>query len=113
MVKVNTLKKQTDFKRVFNNGKIFGNRNFILYYKKNDCVFNRLGIIVSKKISKKSVVRNKIRRRIKEAYRTNEYTFLQGYDLIIVAKNACVDESYSHMEKSLKHLFYKKNLLRQ
>ncbi|MGL4607633.1 MAG: ribonuclease P protein component [Eubacteriaceae bacterium] len=113
MVKYNSLKKKNDFDRVFKQGEVFGNKTFVMYYQRNNKAFNQLGIIVSKKVSKKSVVRNKIRRRMKEAYRLNEDKFKEGFDIIIIAKNVCKDESYHNMEKSLKHLFYKKNLMRE
>lgn len=113
LVKINSLKKQNDFNRVFKKGEVFGNKTFVIYYLKNSEEINRLGIIVSKKVSKKSVIRNKIRRRIKEAYRFNEDSFLTGYDLIIIAKGSSEEEKYSDLEKSLKHLFYKKHLMRQ
>lgn len=112
MEKFNSLKKQNDFDRVFKTGEVFGNKAFVMYYFKNNSEINRIGIIVSKKVSKKSVVRNKIRRRIKESYRLNQDFFKRGYDIIIIAKQPCKDEDYNHLEKSLKHLFYKKNLMR-
>lgn len=112
MVKINSLKKQNDFSRVFKTGEVFGNKTFVMYYLKNGSEANRLGIVVSKKVSKKAVVRNKIKRRIKEAYRLNEDSFAMGFDIIIIAKGSCEEEKYNHMEKSLKHLFYKKNLMR-
>lgn len=112
-MKINSLKKQNEFNRVFTTGDVFGNKTFVMYYLKNMMETNRLGIVVSKKISKKAVVRNKIKRRIKEAYRLNEDSFLLGYDFIIIAKGSCAEEKYSHLEKSLKHLFYKKNLMRR
>ncbi|KNZ42557.1 ribonuclease P protein component [Acetobacterium bakii] len=112
MAKINSLKKQNDFNRVFKTGEVFGNKTFVMYYLKNGSEANRLGIVVSKKVSKKAVVRNKIKRRIKEAYRLNEDSFAMGFDIIIIAKGSCQEEKYNNMEKSLKHLFYKKNLMR-
>jgi len=113
LAKINSLKKQNDFNRVFKTGEVFGNKTFVMYYLKTVMETNRLGIVVSKKVSKKAVVRNKIKRRIKEAFRLNEDSFLSGYDLIIIAKESIEKEKYSQLEKSLKHLFYKKKLMRR
>lgn len=112
MAKIYTLKKQKDFQHLYQRGKVFGNRNLVIYYLKNGKDTNRLGIVVSKKISNRAVVRNKIRRQIKEAYRQNESGFLQGYDLILIAKASCKEAEYKVIEKSLQHLFYKQHLLR-
>ncbi len=49
MAKICTLKKQKDFKLVYQKGKVFGNRNLVMHYLKNGKDTNRLGIIVSKK----------------------------------------------------------------
>lgn len=108
-----SLKKQKDFKLVYQKGKVFGNRNLVLHYLKNGEDTNRLGIVVSKKVSNRAVVRNKIRRQLKEAYRMNKDQFVEGYDLVVIAKASCKDEKYQVLEKSLKHLFYKKHLMRQ
>lgn len=113
MAKICTLKKQKDFNKVYQKGKVFGNRNFVLYYLKNGKDTNRLGIIVSKKVSNRAVIRNRIRRQLKEAYRLNENQFAMGYDLIVISKASCIDEKYLVIEKSLKHLFYKEHLMRQ
>ncbi len=112
-MKINSLKKENDFKNVFNHGDVFGNRTFVMYFLKNKLEVNRIGIIVSKKISKKAVVRNKIRRQIKEAYRLNEEKITSGYDIILIAREAIKTIDYQKIEKSLMHLFYKKNLLRE
>ena len=98
---------------MYKNGEFFGNRDFTLRYLKNGNDTNRLGIVVSKKVSKKAVVRNKIRRQIKAYMTENATTLKQGYDMIITAKPICAEESYQVLAKSLGHLFYKKNLLKK
>ncbi|WKY44515.1 ribonuclease P protein component [Eubacteriaceae bacterium ES2] len=108
-----SLKKQNDFNNVFNRGNVFGNKAFAFYFVKNGLEENRIGIIVSKKVSKKAVVRNRLRRQIREAYRLNHEQFVKGYDLILIGKQSLLDTGYTEIEKSLKHLFYKKNLMRQ
>ncbi|MDO4287632.1 MAG: ribonuclease P protein component [Eubacterium sp.] len=113
MAKIFTLKKQKDFQQLYQKGKVFGNRNLVIYYLKNGKDTNRLGIVVSKKISNRAVVRNKIRRQIKEAYRQNASGFSQGYDLILIAKASCKEAPYQVIEKSLGHLFYKQRLLKE
>ena len=107
-----SLKKQNDFKNVFNKGSVFGNKTFAFYFMKNELEENRIGIIISKKISKKAVVRNRLRRQIREAYRLNQELFKEGYDIILIGKQSLVNAAYTEIEKSLKHLFYKKNLMR-
>ena len=54
-MKIESLSKENEFKRVFKTGDVFGNKVFVIYYLKNEAQLNRLGIIVSKKVSKKAV----------------------------------------------------------
>ena len=90
-----SLKKQNDFQNVFNRGNVFGNKVFAFYFVKNGIEENRIGIIVSKKVSKKAVVRNRLRRQIREAYRLNEEQFVSGYDFILIGKQSLLDAGYS------------------
>lgn len=98
---------------MYKNGKVFGNRNFTLYYLNNRKDTNRLGVVVSKKVSKKAVDRNKLRRQVKSYLQQIEDKLKQGYDLIIVVKPSCLNESYQVLTRSLDHLFYKKDLFKK
>ncbi|MSS20033.1 ribonuclease P protein component [Pseudoramibacter porci] len=109
-MKITSLKNSKNFDRVFHHGQRFGNRHFQFYYLKNRKSTNRLGIIVSKKVSKRAVVRNKVKRRIRASYQNELEQIQQGYDLIIVAKKRCADDPYRDLDRSLRHLFYKTKL---
>lgn len=56
------LKKQVDFLRVFKEGKRQQLDSLLIYQAPNNLDIARFGVVVSKKVSKKAVVRNKIRR---------------------------------------------------
>jgi len=71
---------------------------------------NRLGITVSAKIGN-AVVRNKIRRRLKEIYRTNEQRFRAGYDIVAVARARASSSEYAELEASFLRLSAKLGLL--
>lgn len=103
MNKVYSLRKNIEFKRVYKNGKNYWNRNLILYVKKNDYDYNRVGFSITKKVGN-SVVRNKIRRRLKEIYRLNIHNLNSGYDLIFIPKNNTVDISYQELESAMLHI---------
>ncbi len=109
-MKIMSLKNQKDFDEVFKKKNVFGNRHFTLFYSKNGKTFNRLGIIVSKKTSKKAVCRNRIRRQIKESFRLKQSQLKVGYDFIIIGKASCVTAPYKEMDRSMNHLFYKTHL---
>jgi len=64
-----SIKKQQDFKRVYSQGKYAADSLFVAYALANDLTHNRLGITVSKKANKSAVVRNRVRRWVKESLR--------------------------------------------
>ncbi|MFA5025879.1 MAG: ribonuclease P protein component [Candidatus Shapirobacteria bacterium] len=68
----------------------------------NNCKF---GIIVSKKISKKAVLRNQIRRRLMEAVRLNMDIFPEGFRGIFLVKKNILGKSEMEIEECLKKLF--------
>ena len=47
------------------------------------------------------MVRNRVRRRIREAYRLNEELFLPGWDIVIVARSRAVEVSFQKLTQSL------------
>ena len=103
MNKVYSLKKNIEFKKVYSQGKNYWNRNLILYVKKNNYNYNRVGFTITKKI-RNSEVRNKIRRRLKEVYRLNMQNMNLGYDLIFIPKKNTVDISYQELESAMLHI---------
>lgn len=72
----------------------------------------RLGLTVGTKVGK-AVVRNRTRRRIREAYRVNEGRFLQGYDIVVVARVRAAFSKYRDLERSLLQLSEKLGLLQK
>jgi ribonuclease P protein component len=94
-----SLKLNHIFRRLYrSNGQ--ANSCLVLYARKNRTSTNRVGITVSKKLGK-AVVRNRVRRRIREAYRLNEERFLPGWDIVIVARSRAVEVSFQKLTQSL------------
>ena len=101
-----SLKKNDDFKKVYNEGRSVADRYFVLYVKKNELGINRLGISVSKKVGN-SVVRHRIKRLVKEAYRKNEEYFhscFEGSDIVFIARAGSKDRAYFTIESAICHL---------
>ncbi|GAI32984.1 unnamed protein product, partial [marine sediment metagenome] len=59
--KRNRLKKKKDFDKVFKQGQGFKQDFLYLKIRKNNLKSSRFGFVVSKKFSKKAVIRNKIK----------------------------------------------------
>ncbi|MCR5453339.1 MAG: ribonuclease P protein component [Lachnospiraceae bacterium] len=98
-----SLKKNDDFKRIYNKGRSKANRYFVLYVLPNGTERNRLGISVSKKVGN-SVVRHHLARLIREAYRLHEDMFHSGWDMVVLVRTAGKDIDYHNTVKNLLHL---------
>lgn len=98
-----SLKKNRDFRNVYQRGRSFANRYLVMYILKNDIDKNRVGISVSKKIGN-SIVRHRLTRLIRESYRLNEESLLCGYDIVIIARTGARGKKCGDIESALIHL---------
>jgi len=98
-----SLKKNQDFRKVYNTGKSYANKYLVMYVVENHTDKNRLGISVSKKVGN-SVVRHRITRLIRESYRLQENIFNSGLDIVVIARAGASLSSYEEIESALLHL---------
>jgi len=105
------LHKKSDFDELAKSSYKFYSNNFVLKFVKNNQEINCLATIVSKKISSKAVIRNKIRRRIYEIIRLNMNSFKQGFNIIIFVKKGVLEMEYAELEKEVLYLFKKARLI--
>ena len=99
-----TLKNSREFGSVYNTKDSVANKYLVMYLRAN-----RLGISVSKKVGN-SVVRHKVTRLIREAYRLNKDCIRSGYDIVFVARTTAKDKGYHEIESAMMHLFRLKKL---
>jgi ribonuclease P protein component len=100
MIFTESLKKNNDFRNVYENGKSFANKMLVVYVWENGSSMNRLGISCSKKIGN-SVVRHRFARLVRESYRLHEDMFNSGLDIVVVARACAQDATYFDIEESL------------
>ncbi|WNQ11504.1 ribonuclease P protein component [Paenibacillus aurantius] len=111
MHKENRLAKKEDFQKVYRYGKSMANRQFVLYYMARPQIEAfRLGVSVSKKLGN-AVVRNRLRRMMKEIIRLNKDRIPSGFDFILIARKPAADIDYSEMEKNVLHVLKKATML--
>lgn len=84
---------------MYSKGKSAVNPWLVVYCRKNSLENNRLGYTVSAKLGH-AVVRNRIRRRLREIYRLNSSSLRSGYDIIVVARSRCVNGKYNDMNSA-------------
>ena len=86
------------------------NGYLVLYARRNRTGGNRVGFTVSKKLGH-AVVRNRVRRRLREAYRLNEEKFQPGWDIVVVARSRTVNAKFSQLTGSFLSLAKKAGIL--
>ena len=112
MSKIITIKKNHEFRRLYAKGASAVSPWLVIYCRKNNFGVNRLGITVSTKLGC-AVIRNRIRRRLREIYRLNTGRLASGYDIVIVARGRAVNAPYKELETAFLRLAAKLPLCAQ
>ena len=107
-----SLKLNRDFRRLYQKGTSAVNPFLAVYCRKNRLGHNRLGLTVGPKVGH-AVVRNRVRRRLRESYRLHEDRFRQGYDIVVVARARAAGARYAQLETALLRLARRLDLLRE
>lgn len=107
------LKKNEHFQAVFQRGTSAANKQFVLYSAKQEgqAAF-RVGISVSKKIGN-AVIRNRVKRLIREAVARLEASIPKGLDLVIIARPGVEQMSLETIEQSLLHVMKRAKVIKQ
>ena len=104
--KKNRLKKKKDFEEVFKQGKAAKGNFLFAKYRKNDLDYPRIAFIVSAKVSRKAVVRNRIRRVLSDISKTR-LKELGPVDIILIADKRVADAPRDKIEQDLEAVFRK------
>lgn len=108
----NSIKKNKDFKEVYQRGKTYANKLLVMYVLKTDRQDTRIGISVSKKVGN-SIVRHHITRLIRESFRLHVGMIETGLDIVVVARTATKEENYKKIESAYMHLCGLHNILKK
>lgn len=120
MEKKNRLTRSADFQRVYRQGKSVAGRYLVLYYFERSAAPEelepRLGISVSKKVGG-AVVRNQVKRVLKEAFRSLREDIASGYDYVIIARPGLADfiekGSLEEVANNMAELFERAKLIQE
>lgn len=104
------LRKNREFDLVYKTGKSYSDKKLKLYILPNSLPEQRCGFSISKKVSKKAVERNKLKRRLSFIFRKESKKILNSIDIIFVARTELINLSFSEIEKTVKNLLNKAGL---
>ena len=97
------LRKRREFLSVYENRRSFFFRLFVIYVKPNELGRHRLGLTVSKKVGC-SVVRNRVKRVMREAFRKSRGSIPGSFDIVVNAKKTAADMKLGEAVESLLEL---------
>ncbi len=102
----NRLTKKSSFEKVKSEGRMFQSSSFgLLVLVRNDKKFSRFGFIVSTKVSKRAVKRNRIKRTFRLAVNGLLETVKDGYDFVFLVKKDAIEIKHDGLKKEIKIAF--------
>jgi ribonuclease P protein component len=111
MKKAFRIKKNKEFQMVFKGGNSVANRQFVLYYfPKDQKVPFRIGLSVSKKVGK-AVIRNRIKRYIRQVFTDLKEDIKPGFDFVVIARKPTAEMDFHETKKSLLHVLKKAKVI--
>lgn len=99
------LRKERDIMRVYKIGRGVSDANMSIKALKSGLTQNRTVVVVSKKVDKRAVVRNKNRRRIASIVRNLGETYLAGYDIVVTVRCDMTQLDHAQIEANIQQLF--------
>lgn len=102
------LTGSTRFSQIHREGRASANRLLVLKSLPNDIDRSRFGILVGKR-SGNAIVRNRVKRRLREVLRREPV--VAGWDIVIIARRPAADADYHHLQGAAQELLKKARLI--
>ncbi|MBT6691739.1 ribonuclease P protein component [Candidatus Parcubacteria bacterium] len=105
--KANRLHQDKEIKRLAQTGKTFFLPQLIIKHSDNKEDAVKIGFVISTKVDKRAVVRNKLARRLREAVKKLLPRIKTGTSVLIIAKKQALELDFAQLEKQLDFAFSK------
>jgi ribonuclease P protein component len=110
--RINRLKKRYQFNYVYKSGEHFSGEHMVLYLVSSKTKSIKVGLAVTKKVGK-AVVRNRIRRQLREIIKKRVPSLKQNYNIIVVARDNITSASFETLTNEFSKLIKKANLINE
>jgi len=111
-LKISRLTKDKDFDQIFKCGRSYYSPSFGLKILPSQTETSRLGIVISRKVSKKARERNQLKRRIREFFRLEIGKLKPGYDFLVIVLPGATNKKYQEMAALLRQSLDRLKLLK-
>ncbi|MBI5022566.1 MAG: ribonuclease P protein component [Candidatus Magasanikbacteria bacterium] len=115
LLSINRLKQDRDFKRIFKFGQSFYSRNLQLKLAKKAVGDSKFGFVIGLTVSKKAIVRNRLKRQVREAVRLMYKSGLikPNFDVVIKIKSSLIGADYKDIKAEVEYLLGKSGILNE
>ncbi len=110
MKKINIVKESNDFNNIIRTNRAFKYKDFVIYVERKEPSIYKFGIAVPRKIGN-AVIRNKIKRRIKNIIDKKDYK--NDFNCIIIVGKGILTRSFEEMSDYLYEALFKLNLIKE
>lgn len=105
------LTRASDFRTLSGSGRPFFTQFITVKARINKRDHSRIAIVVSTKVSKKAVERNRVKRQLREAVRSVFDQIKTGYDIALYVKKSAIGQPFEQLQKDLETALHKARLL--
>lgn len=105
--KIFRLHQDKEIKDLVKNGQSFFLPQLVIKYKKNQTGPSRFAFVVSTKVDKRAVIRNRLQRQMREIVRSNLDKIKPGYSVLIIAKKSALELDFTTLSQQIDFAFNK------
>ena len=103
MSKLVIIKKNEEFQGIFEKGHSIYGKYLVVYFHHTSFDFMRYGFCVGRKLGN-AVIRNRVKRLLREAVSAQQIDDLKGFDVLLVARNPIKEASLTNIILEIKHI---------
>lgn len=107
------LTAEKDYAKIFSKGRPFNGRGVGMKAMRNTLEVPRIGFVVSTKVAKRAVVRNLVKRRMREIVRKALPRLIGGVDIAFMARSESVNMTFGELERSMNELMDRSGLFKK
>jgi ribonuclease P protein component len=97
----NRLRKDTDIKTLFSKGKGVFDSVCGLKFRPNGLTVSRFAIVAGTTVSKRAVVRNKLRRQLREILRSRLSHIRPGFDIVLIVRKPAIEKTFEYLVQTV------------
>ena len=104
------IRKKSEYAAVFSNSRKVADRYFVCYLSSQEQPGSKMGLAVSRKVGK-AVTRNRVKRYLREFFRTHRSEMTTPCHFVVVARPAAAAVSYTECVRAMKRLLQRGGVL--